>query len=152
MDLQTDRKPALANKVDLGQAVKLRYDKGLTLQEIADLQGVRKQSVHRALQQFEEMLPNPEELRAYANNKAAVLEGIEYNFVVDLADKDKRKDASLNNTAYAFQQVNKALHLERGQATDNVGIQGTINDLSKRKEELLSKLATYAPDTSDSSE
>lgn len=125
--VKVDHKPdKLQGKVDIATAYRLRYHNRLTLQEIADIQGVKKQSVHKALERFQALIPNAESLQTYRDNKAQVLEGVEFELVSDLTDPARRKAASLNNVAYAVGTVGKMLLLERGQSTENVASVGEV--------------------------
>ena len=60
-----------------------------------------------------------------------------------MSDDDAIKEASLNNTAYAFQQINNANRLEKGLATDiydSFSVTANLEDLQKREQELLKKI------------
>lgn len=114
----TDTHPP--NEIDVAKALTLRLTRGLTYQEIGDKFGVSKQAAHQALSKFTKLIDNPQLVKSYKNNKADMLEALELELVIDLADKDKRDKASLNNIAYAVKNINEMIRLERGQSTQNV--------------------------------
>ena len=55
-----------------------------------------------------------------------------------LMEEGKLKSASLNNVAYAFQQVMNARRLESGQSTSNIGI-----SIEQRLAKATTKSAEY---------
>ena len=50
------------------------------------------------------------------------MNGVELKMLENLADDGRLKKASVNNLAYAFQNLHNARRLESGQSTANVGI------------------------------
>ncbi len=149
VDTNFDAQAKARGKLDVAKAFMLRYKSRLSLSDIGKMFGCTRQAVHKALEPFQELFANPDAIDAYKSDKAGVLEALEFNLALDMVDSARRKAASLNNTAYAFQQVNKALHLERGESTDNVGIHGVVSDLQRRKDELLSRAAEYEQSEQD---
>ena len=107
-------------KLDVGRALTMRLVKLRTYQEIADDCGVCKTTVINALKPFEAMIACPEEVVAYRANRAQILDSIEMKIVGAMASPNVLKKASLNNLAYAAQNVNNMSRLERGQSTANV--------------------------------
>lgn len=112
------------NKIDLKKAFELRYIRGMGFTEIGKIVGANKQSVHKALKRFEAIIRDRAEIEVYRNHQADLLDGISMQLVGDLADPVKRQKASLNNTAYAFTQINNATRLLRGESTANVAHAG----------------------------
>lgn len=130
-------------KFDLAQAVKLRLKNGLTYEEIGKVFGVTKQTAHTNIQRFLKLLPTEEELVNYEANKSKILSHLELKLIEKMADDDAIKEASLNNAAYAFQQVATQNRLEKGLATeitDSFHINATLEDLQRREQELLKKI------------
>ena len=130
-------------KFDLSQAVKLRLKNGLTYEEIGDMFGVTKQTAHTNIQRFLKLLPTDEECENYNANKSKILSHLELKLIERMSDDDAIKDASLNNAAYAFQQINNANRLEKGLATDiydSFSVTANLEDLQKREQELLKKI------------
>lgn len=114
------------NKIDIALAFKLRVQNKLSLQEIADRFGCHKSSISTALRRFIAILPNPEEIQAYVNNKSQLLTGLELTLLTEISSPDKLKAASTNNLAYAFQQLNNANRLEAGKSTLNASVHISI--------------------------
>lgn len=118
-----DTKPA---KIDIGKALKLRLS-GLSLDQVGQLcGGVSRQAIDQALAPFKIFLNNPAAVAAYQENKAPILEHVEMTLVTDLLDNDKRQKASLNNVAYAYQQVASSLRAERGPVGLQLSIPGSL--------------------------
>jgi len=106
--------------IDVGVALKLRMRNQFTYSEIAAYvkatTGVRvsKQAVHDRLKPFIAMIEDPTAIQAYQDNKANLLSGVELKLLTELLDTDKIKGASLNNVAYAVQQINNMRLAEVG--------------------------------------
>lgn len=142
------------DKIDISVAFKLRYKNGLTFQEIADKFGVTKQAVHLALSSLTKHLPDAEEIEAYRQNKSQILEGVEKVLIDKMLDPDTVKSASLNNAAYAYQQISTQNRLEKGLATeriDSLSVTASLSELERRKADLLKciTIQDVVPDTSD---
>mgnify|MGYP001583849458 CR=1 FL=1 len=135
-DIDHDRK----RKIDISEALKLRLVKHWTYQEIGDKYGATKQAVHDALKPFNDLIKDPEAIQAYQENKANLLTSIEMELAKSMIDGGKLKDASLNNVAYAFNNVFNANRLERNQSSLNISVRTVVSDLEARKKELLESL------------
>ncbi|TKB64003.1 MAG: hypothetical protein E8D47_12195 [Nitrospira sp.] len=121
-------------KIDLVQAYKLRVVNRLSFAEIAKALGVPKSSVHAALQRLHKFIPDPEVVHAYQEVRPTLLTAVEERLIASLTDEDTIQKASLNNRAYAFQQVFNARRLESGQSTSNLSV------LSKMLSETVQNL------------
>ena len=116
-------KPALSKssgKVDIAIALEMRFKKGKTLQEIADHFGVTTSAVSQRLKNFMTILQDPEALKAWTNTKTEILSAVEIKLVSQLLNADKLKGASLNNVAYALQNVFNMNRLEQDKSTANI--------------------------------
>ena len=130
-------------KIDLRKAYNMRYHQKLSFGEIAKLFDCDKSSVFRALERFEKIIGNPDDIQVYEANKPNLLSAVEMRLLENLTNEDKLKDASLNNVAYSLTQVSNANRLARGLATeiyDNFTIQASLEDIRKRKQELMKEL------------
>ena len=117
-------------KVDVSVALKLRLVNKLTYSEIADKMGCCKQTVHAAIKRFEQIIGNqPEELDAYRQRKAELLEAAELQLLEKITDPETIQKASLNNAAYTFAQLHNAGRLERGKSTSNIDIKHTVEEI-----------------------
>lgn len=113
-------------RLDLAQIWKLRVVNRLSLAEIARTLGVAKSTVHAALQRIQTLIPDPEVTRAYEEVRPTLLTAVEQRLMASLLDEDTLEKASLNNRAYAFQQVFNARRLETGQSTQNHSLLGKL--------------------------
>ena len=109
------------NKVDKVRAIELKSAGEITYDEIAKIQGVTPQAIHKAIK---DLLPN-DNTQLYKQHKADILDNTALRMLIAV-DDDKIKDASLNNIAYAFGQINNAARLERGESTQNVAYDARI--------------------------
>ena len=131
---------AVGSKINLPQAVKLYYEKGYSIRDVANHFGVTKQAVSNRFKTFAKYLPDPEAIQAYRHNRVAVLDAVESVYVSDLIDPEKRQKASLNNVAYSFQQVHSARRLESGLSTENVNVIARLEGIERSLTESTSAL------------
>ncbi|MBZ0241980.1 MAG: hypothetical protein K8F24_02080 [Bacteroidales bacterium] len=111
--------------------------------EIARHFGVAKSYVHGVLQKFTNLIREPEELEFYEKYKTKLLSSAELKILEKLMDDETIKGATLNNAAYAFQNLFNANRLERGKSTANIDIHHTqeeIETLDAEYEELKGML------------
>ena len=106
-------KPKTATTTELLQ-LKLQ---GLSLEEIGNKYGITRQAVSKRIKGVFKLLDN-ESLEAYQANKVKILTAVEKTLIDNLCKPAKLKQASLNNLAYGFTQINNAKRLEQGQPTD----------------------------------
>lgn len=104
---------------DLAKCLDLHV-KGIPNTEIAKIVGTKSSTVHLALQRFKSVFTELEYIDDYRATKTRLLEAAELRLLKSMLDEATIEKASLNNRAYAFQQVYQALRLERGQSTANV--------------------------------
>ena len=107
-------------RIDLGQALELRFKKNSTLQEIGDHFGVTRQAVSRKLRAFMHLLSSEDGISAYREARRNLLTAAELKLMEAVVDKAKIKDASLNNAAYALKEVHNMRRLEEDKSTANV--------------------------------
>ena len=124
---------------DRAKAIRLRLN-GHTYRDIAKILGMNSHStIISGLSKFKPMLDaveNTELIGAFKKNKSQVLQAAQIAMVMDLFDPVKRAKASLNNTAYAFTQLNNAARLEDGESTQNIDINALINDAQAMEDAL----------------
>lgn len=128
------------HKIDIAKAIELKLVKNLSNSDIARHFDVTPQAVQQRLAKFEKILQKPGELEAYRRYKVDILESAEMTLIRDLLDGKRRKAASLNNVAYALQNVNNIARLEKGEATEIVGHKLDPEYVRVRKAEIVTEL------------
>ena len=126
-------------KIDMVQAARLRYEKGLTLEQIAKQFDSNKSSIHAALKRFERYFGNPQEVKSYGDNDVSVLKAAEWKLVTEVVNPAKLAKASTNNVAYALRQVHDISQIKQGMATEIVDMRllsEELEDLRKRRQAL----------------
>ncbi|MDP2218555.1 MAG: hypothetical protein Q8J68_14855 [Methanolobus sp.] len=120
--IKLDRSLSLSRKIDLSKAVELRFRHALPYHLIADQmdEGCTAQAVQIALEPYEQLFKNPEEVKAYADNRVPFLTSAEKTLLFDMMKEGKRDKASLNNLAYAFRQLWEARQDLEGKRTPDV--------------------------------
>ena len=127
-------KPKRQRKVNVDKALELRVDHGLSYQQIADLQGVDKAAIHRAIK---DLLPN-HETQVYKSNRADILANLQGKIIKSITDEDIKK-APFGSRILAMAQLIDKERLERGQSTENIAqIHADIAKLKMGKVEQVS--------------
>lgn len=108
--------PAEGGKINIRQAIDLRI-KGLSYQEIADYFGVRKQSVHEALQPYGIEMDGS--LEVFKEKRADLLAGKQMDCLQALTVEDIQR-ASPRDKVIIFGTLYDKERLERGQSTVNL--------------------------------
>lgn len=108
-----------SHKFDLQEAIKLKLVNKLSFRELARHYNVPPSTIHQRFKSLIKIIADPELNEAYAANRVPLLNGVERVLMGHLTDADKLKNASLNNVAYAFQQVHQARRLEENLSTSN---------------------------------
>jgi len=109
------------SRIDVARALQLRLEKGLTYRELGRLFGVSAQAVHKALEPFRNLLEQPAAAAAYRKQETQILDGVRMALVSHMLEPEKLAKASVNNLAFAYQQVFNASRLLRDQSTANIG-------------------------------
>ena len=105
--------------IDIGKALKLRFENGLTYKEIAATLNCSKRGIIKALKPFISLLTHPESLEHYKANRSKFLNAAEQRFVAEMVHPDKLKSASVNNLAYAANTVHNMYRLNEDKSTQN---------------------------------
>ena len=138
--IATDTVTFRDSKHSLEEMITLRYKHNMSINQIADKMGCHKSTVFRKLEKYLKILPNPEEVESYRENKTIFLESLELKVYKEMMQPDKLKDASFNNLAYGFQNISTQNRLEKGLVTSRIesfSVTASLDDLDRRKQELL---------------
>ncbi len=133
----------IGRKIDVAKALELKLKKGLPYNEIGKYFNCSGQAAQQQLKRFTDLLASTGDIEALRANKAEILDSVELKLLNDLVDKDKRKNASLNNVAYALQNINNMNRLEKGQATANiqyVDLTSSLDDIRRERAQLMEQL------------
>lgn len=111
---------------DVLKAYRLRVLNHLSYQEIADQLGEPKSSAYKALAQLVALTHDHERMAQYEEIRPALLSAAEERLLASLVDEETIEKASLNNRAYAFQQLHNARRLEAGKSNLNIGLLASL--------------------------
>ncbi|MFI5364362.1 MAG: hypothetical protein ACHQ4J_01950 [Candidatus Binatia bacterium] len=115
------------HKLDVGRALELRLERGLSYEAIGQLcGGVTKQAVALALKPFRQLLDHPDSVRAYATHEPRLLDAARMTLLANMLDPARLQKAPPNHLAYTFSQLFQAGRLLRGQSTSNIGLRSTV--------------------------
>ena len=115
-------KQSTNGKIDIAEALKLRLSHKLSYNAIGKYFNCSKQAVRQTLHNYLQHIDMYEQYAPLLDVKQDYMDVAELVFVLDSLDPEKRKAASLNNTAYAFTQFHQANRLERDKSTSNLAI------------------------------
>ena len=145
--------------VDVGRALKLRIERGLTYEEIGKCLGVSTQAIQSRLALFRPYISDPDTARAFAQHKSSLLTVVEQEITAQMLDAKVLKKASLNNLAYSLQNIHNINRLEQGKSTENLNIRSQVGYIAGEIERLQAKEASMGtldvvspPDSEDVSE
>lgn len=107
-------------KFDHGAALELALQ-GWRYSEIAKRLKCHESSVKQALGKYQHLLTGLQsgELQSYRKNRSELFTMVEREMMASMLDPEAVAKASLNNRAYAFQQIHTARRLEEGKSTEN---------------------------------
>lgn len=128
-------------KVDIKEALILRFQHGLPYQKIADQLKCSKNAIWKALKPLEKLIRDPNQLEAYERARIPILTGVEIQLLQSMVDPEALKGVRANQLAYAFSQIHGARRLEQGLSTGNLSI-----DIDKLYAEALQKTKKDTPE------
>lgn len=120
---KTNRHPdRTVNKLTRKQlsTILLNECKGVPRTISAEHFGLTHRAVNDVIEYFKPIFQEIEQVPRYRQVKSELLDAAELKMLKSLLSEDKIEKASLNNVAYAFQQVFQAGRLQRGQSTANI--------------------------------
>ena len=103
-------------KLDINQAVKMRYINGNTYREIGERFGVSHQAVEQALAKFKNLFNITQTSQYIADNLQGVLANINSKMLLEMVEPVRLKDKrlTLNQLAFAQSSIDRQLRLEQG--------------------------------------
>lgn len=116
-------------KVDVKQALILRFQHGLPYQKIADQLECSKNAVWKALKPLEKLIRDPNLIEAYERQRVPILTGAEIQLLEQMGDPAALKGAKVNQLAYAFSQIHSARRLEEGLSTGNFDVKLNVEKI-----------------------
>jgi|SRR3989338_2065540 len=111
--------------IDIREVARLRLQNRLSWAEVSKIMGKPISTLHHHLKGLATLFDS-DRADVYEQNKPILLSRAEEILLLNMMDEDKLQKASTNNVAYAFQQVNNANRLSRGQATSNVCVASMV--------------------------
>lgn len=108
-DLQT-----AYGRIDVGQALYLKFVKDLSYTEIGKLFDASASAVRQKLRRFISLIDQPELNTIFEKNKTHFYGAAERLILTELLQPEKLKSGSVNNLAYALRQVSDIATREKG--------------------------------------
>jgi predicted DNA-binding protein YlxM (UPF0122 family) len=122
------------DRINLVEALQLRFVNKLTYRQIADKYGVSPQAIEQRISRFKEKFGDSQEMQSYTSNRDGILTVVERELLSRIVDPSKLEKATVNNLAYAFQQIFNARRLEEGKSTANLqGIYDLVLQLDREE-------------------
>lgn len=108
---------------DLAVALEKKLVNRMSYQQIGDYYGIKKNTVYKRLRKFLSILDISTDIGKLDGQLTNLFTAGTFKYFQELLNEDKLKDASLNNIAYAFTQINNARLTQQGKAPlDNSGL------------------------------
>ena len=151
MDVEIEQKienPGIERKIaklDITQAVKMRYINGNTFREIGERFGVSHQAVEQALAKFKNLFNITQTSQYVADNLQGVLANINAKMLLELVEPVRLKDKrlTLNQLAFAQSSIDRQLRIESGKPesiTASVVAIKEIEELRTQSHQLTKQL------------
>lgn len=115
----------------LTEALRLRYQQGLTYQQLADKYHVSPVSIFQRFQRFNLTLEDPEEVKSYRDNRADILSDFQLKLLKSIKEEDLQK-APIQSKIWCYGVLYDKERLERNLSTANVAMQGTLDLVQSR--------------------
>lgn len=116
--------PELNNPVipwSIEEALTLRRKDNMTYQEIADHYAIPWSTLYKRMHKFMGLMTG-EELQAFRGAEADIVDSTKAMLLCQLSDKDKLKEASINNAGYVWDKLATHSRLIADKSTANVEI------------------------------
>lgn len=127
----------------INRRIKMRKG-GMTLQEIADTEGVTRQTIHEQLQKY---IPNANALETYKKHRADILAAKQIELLQSLT-ADKIKEASALQLITGMGILTDKERLERGQSTANLASHSLVEQIEHDRQAMQEELRKLRGETS----
>lgn len=118
--------------VDKSSALNLRLNKQLSYADIAAIQHVSPQAIHKALKP---LMPGPE-VRTFQDHRADILSGLQIKLLNQI-DPQRLKKISVRDAVVSAAVLYDKERLERGQSTSNHAISILIERIAKERKKKV---------------
>ena len=112
-----DKRTKNGKKLDIAQVIKLRDIQELSFPKIGKVLGYDQGYIYRMYKAFKGMVKDEDISNTFNHNRVNILNSMELDLLQNMSKEDKLQKASLNNVAYAFNQIHNARRLEEGKGT-----------------------------------
>ena len=126
------------NRVDVSQALDLKYNHFLSYDAVAKIQGVTKQAIHNRIKH---LLPN-NDTQYYQDHRANILSHIQLKLLSQV-DSPRLKKVNIRDAVISAGILYDKERLERGQSTTNADMKilsVTLQELEAQERELKRSL------------
>ena len=107
-------------KVDVKEAILLRYQHMMPYAKIAKQLNCSTNAVWKTLKPIEKLIRDPNAVEAYDQKRIQVLNGLELFLLEKMVEEDALKGTKTNQLAYAWKQIHDARRLAEGLSDSNV--------------------------------
>ena len=143
--------PVTCNRVDVGQAIKFRINRGWSYNEIAAKQGVSKTAVINALKPIRSLTDLPISSERYNEHREMIIDGAMAKLLVHSVAEDKLKKSSTLQLMSAYGILFDKQRLIRGESTSNFDIRSQSVYLGREIERIKQELSDL-PGESDATD
>ena len=127
------------NKIDLEEAFRLRYIKGLTLEEVGKVFNVSASAVQQRLGKFVKALPDPDQIQVFKDNMSNMLTGGMLKVFMSALEDGTIDNAKLWEKSNFFGMMFDKMRLLENKSTQNIA----VKEITKEIEELEKAIKEY---------
>ncbi len=108
--------------IELGKLFHLRFEKGLSINEIAAVAGISKQAVYSRLKRFSSMLGEPEIHQTYREHEASIFDSARMKLLANALDPRRLANAGTRDLIVSAGILFDKTRLIRGESTSNLSV------------------------------
>ena len=148
--VKIDKRTKNGKKLDIAQVIQLKDTNGLSFSKIGKMLDYSPGYIHKAYNEFKNILPSPEILDTYVQNKDRVFQGVEQKIVANIADEERLSKANVQQLGNVLKNVSNLRRLEAGQTTQNIGVGLEIRLAKALEKSRGESVSSNEPLTNDS--
>ena len=133
--LPTTLKARRNRKIDPIKALQLEA-KGYTQEDIANKFNITQGAVSQSINKIKSLILEPNELKAYRNHEADLIDSIKAKIITAASNEDTIKKAPFGTLSLAFCQLYDKSALILGKSTQNINIRSINDHLFNQANEL----------------
>lgn len=126
------------------------YQRGLTLEELAERAGLAKSTVHERIQRFNELVPDAGTIQSFRDRRADVMDGLMIKLLARASDPDAINKMTPYQCVGSFGLLYDKMRLETGKSSANISILSKLVDTTQDgADQAIRKSNMFSPNQTD---